>query len=50
MNPFPPMDATPPKPSDPKLVAQAERARRILFVAMALMIGVPVLLFVLFHT
>lgn len=49
MNPFRFMDATPPEHFDPELMAQARRARRILFFAMALMIGVPVLLFVLFH-
>ena len=45
-----PMDATPPEAPDPELAAQACRARRILLLAMALMIGVPLLLFVLFHT
>lgn len=50
MNAFPPMDATPPEHLDPELQAQASRARRTLFIVMALMICVPVLLFVLFHT
>jgi len=50
MNPFPIMDATPPDNPDPELAAQARRAQRILMLAMALMIGVPILLFVLFHT
>ena len=50
MNAFPPMDATPPENPDPEMAAQARRAQRILVLAMALLIGVPVLLFVLFHT
>lgn len=50
MNPFPRMEATPPEQTDPESQAQARRARRILFFAMAVMIGVPLLLFVLFHT
>jgi hypothetical protein len=50
MNAFPRMDATPPDNPDPDLQAQARRAQRILFFAMALLIGVPILLFVLFHT
>lgn len=45
-----PMDATPPEAPAPELAAQARRAQRILLLAMALMIGAPVLLFVLFHT
>jgi hypothetical protein len=50
MNPFRGMDATPPNDPDPALAAQASRARRVLMLAMALMIGVPLLLFVLLHT
>ena len=43
------MDATPP---DEELLraAQAARARGILFAVMALLVGLPVLLFVIFHT
>jgi hypothetical protein len=48
------MDATPPDkpddPIDPVLAAQAHRARWILLGAMAVMILLPVLLFVIFHT
>lgn len=48
------MDATPPPtptpPEDPRLRAQGDRARLILWIAMAVMIGLPALLFVLFHT
>jgi hypothetical protein len=50
MNPFPAMDAIPPEEPDPKLAAQALRARRILMLAMAVMIGLPLLLFVIFKT
>lgn len=50
MNRFPRMDATPPEELDPALAAQARRARLILMIAAAVMIGVPVLLFVIFHT
>jgi hypothetical protein len=50
MNAFRGMDATPPDGSDPALAAQARRARRILLVAMAVMVGIPLLLFVVLHT
>jgi hypothetical protein len=49
MNAVPCMDATPPD-EEVCLAAQQARARTILFGAMALMIGLPVLLFVIFHT
>lgn len=45
-----PMDATPPEDPDVAVAAQARRARRILMLAMVLMIGAPLLLFVLFNT
>jgi hypothetical protein len=47
------MDAIPPKQgaeNEPQLAAQAQRARTILLLVMAGMIGLPLLLFVLFHT
>ncbi len=50
MNAFPRMDATPPEKQCPQLAAEAHRARWILFGAMAVMIALPVLLFVVFHT
>lgn len=50
MNPFPRMDATPPEEPDPAQTAQAHRARLILMIATAVMIGLPILLFILFHT
>lgn len=50
MNPFRRMEATPPEnPVDSALAAQARRARFILMATMAVMIGGPLLLFVLFH-
>lgn len=49
MNAVPPMDATPPD-EEIRLAAQSARARKLLFGVMALLIGLPVLLFVIFHT
>lgn len=43
------MEATPPE-DNPQLAAQAQRAKRILMLAMAIMVALPLLLFVLFHT
>ena len=43
------MEATPPD-HNPELSAQALRAKRILMLAMAIMVALPLLLFVLFHT
>jgi hypothetical protein len=46
------MDATPPtdpQAPDPQMLAKAHRARLILFAVMALLIALPVLLFLCFH-
>lgn len=47
------MDATPTEKSDqpdPQLAAQASRARTILFAVTAVMMLLPILLFLAFHT
>jgi len=57
MNPYRAMDATPPPEISESLprsageeLRKARQARQILWIAMAGMIALPVLLFVVFHT
>jgi len=43
------MEANPPE-INPELAAQAREAKRVLMLAMGVMVALPLLLFVLFHT
>jgi hypothetical protein len=50
MNAFVGVDATPPDKTDSALAARAERARTVLWILTAVMVLLPILLLILFHT
>jgi hypothetical protein len=50
MNAFIGVDATPPDKTDPASAARAERARTVLWSVTAVMVLLPILLLIIFHT